>query len=66
MTAAAGEVTRQTAARDTPLPDEARDFLTHLVLEKGRSALTIEAYTRDLRRYVAFLAAARLADALGD
>ena len=38
------------------LPDDARRFLDHLVLEKGRSALTIEAYTRDLRRYVAFLA----------
>lgn len=44
---------------DTPvveLPLEAEDFLLHLVVEKGRSPLTISAYRRDLRRYVEFLA----------
>lgn len=39
------------------LPLEVEAFLTHLVVEKGRSPLTISAYRRDLRRYVAFLAA---------
>lgn len=38
------------------LPVEVEDFLVHLRAEKGRSPLTIEAYRRDLRRYVAFLA----------
>ncbi len=45
-------------AGTTPLPHVAREFLAHLVVEKGRSELTIEAYTRDLRRFCAFLAAA--------
>jgi integrase/recombinase XerD len=39
-----------------PLPAEAEAFLTHLAVEKGRSALTLDAYRRDLRRYVAALA----------
>ena len=43
---------------EQPLPDVAREYLAYLVVEKGRSALTIEAYTRDLRRFSAFLAAA--------
>jgi integrase/recombinase XerD len=38
------------------LPLDAEDFLLHLVVEKGRSPLTISAYRRDLRRYCAFLA----------
>jgi integrase/recombinase XerD len=37
------------------LPLEAEDFLLHLVVEKGRSPLTISAYRRDLRRYCEFL-----------
>ncbi len=37
------------------LPAEAEGFLTWLVVEKGRSAKTIEAYRRDLRRYLAYL-----------
>ena len=53
--AAAGELA---TAGTTPLPHVAREFLAHLVVEKGRSELTIEAYTRDLRRFSAFLAAA--------
>jgi len=39
------------------LPVEAEDFLVHLHAEKGRAELTISAYRRDLRRYVAFLTA---------
>ncbi len=37
------------------LPVEADDFLMHLVVEKGRSPLTISAYRRDLRKYCEFL-----------
>jgi integrase/recombinase XerD len=39
----------------TALPLEVEDFLTHLAVEKGRSANTLAAYRRDLRRYLAFL-----------
>ncbi len=38
------------------LPLQAEAFLVHLTVEKGRSPLTLQAYRRDLRRYVAFLA----------
>lgn len=38
------------------VPLAAEPFLTHLVVEKGRSALTLSAYRQDLRRYAAFLA----------
>lgn len=41
------------------LPIEVEAFLTHLVVEKGRSPLTISAYRRDLLRYLAFLAERR-------
>jgi len=37
------------------LPAEVEGFLTWLVVERGRSAPTIEAYQRDLRRYLNFL-----------
>jgi len=37
------------------LPPEAEDYLLHLVVEKGRSPLTISAYRRDLRRYCEYL-----------
>lgn len=37
------------------LPLEVEEFLVHLQVEKGRSPLTLSAYRRDLRRYVAFL-----------
>jgi len=37
------------------LPIEAEAFLAHLAVERGRSPLTLQAYRRDLRRYVAFL-----------
>jgi integrase/recombinase XerD len=40
-----------------PSSTEVDDLLTWLVVERGRSPSTIEAYQRDLRRYVAFLAA---------
>lgn len=36
-------------------PVEVAAFLSHLEVERGRSPLTISAYRRDLRRYVAFL-----------
>ena len=44
------------SAAPAELPIEVEAFLTHLVVEKGRSPLTIAAYRRDLLRYVAFLA----------
>ena len=52
-----------TAPAELPveLPIEVEAFLTHLVVEKGRSPLTIAAYRRDLLRYVGFLAARRTA-----
>ncbi len=54
-----------TGATAIELPGEAEDFLLFLVVEKGRSPLTISAYRRDLRRYHGFLAerGVRLADA---
>jgi integrase/recombinase XerD len=39
------------------LPVQVEDFLSHLVVEKGRSPLTISAYRRDLRRWCELLAA---------
>jgi integrase/recombinase XerD len=48
---------RPGAAPAPPLPPEAEAFLTHLAVEKGRSVLTLDAYRRDLRRYVTVLAA---------
>jgi len=41
------------------LPVEAESFLTYLAVERGRAPLTLSAYRRDLRRWVAHL------DALG-
>ena len=38
------------------LPIEVEGFLTHLVVERGRSPNTLAAYRRDLRRYASFLA----------
>lgn len=43
----------------TRLSMEVEDFLMHLIVEKGRSAKTLEAYRRDLRRYTEFLAEQR-------
>jgi integrase/recombinase XerD len=37
------------------LPLEVEDYLTYLMVEKGRSANTLAAYRRDLRRYRRFL-----------
>lgn len=37
------------------LPLDAEAYLTHLVVEAGRSPATIETYRRELRRYVSFL-----------
>jgi integrase/recombinase XerD len=44
------------------LPEGAEDFLTWLVVEKGRAPSTIEAYRRDLRAYQQFLGGTRLDD----
>ncbi len=43
------------AAVASQLPLCAEEFLTHLLVEKGRARLTLEAYRRDLRRYVEVL-----------
>ncbi len=43
------------ALSEVELPGEAESFLQHLVVEKGRSQLTISAYRRDLRRWCTFL-----------
>jgi integrase/recombinase XerD len=51
MTPPVAEITVDPAA----FPLEVEDFLTHLAVEKGRSANTLAAYRRDLRRYLAFL-----------
>jgi len=42
-------------ARLLDLPLEVEEFLVHLLVEKGRSPLTISAYRRDLQRYTLFL-----------
>jgi integrase/recombinase XerD len=52
---AAGEVA-EIVADTRALPAEAEDFLTWLAVERGRSANTLAAYRRDLRRYAQFLA----------
>lgn len=44
-----------TAEGPPDLPIEAESFLAHLAVERGRSPLTLQAYRRDLRRYVSFL-----------
>lgn len=38
------------------LPLDAEDFLTHLLIEKGRSPNTLAAYRRDLAKYCQYLA----------
>ena len=43
------------AVAPVELPVASEAFLTHLVVEKGRAPLTLDAYRRDLRRWVAFL-----------
>lgn len=43
-----------------PLPFDVEEFLTHLAIEKGRSANTLSAYRLDLRRYVEFLGDERI------
>jgi site-specific recombinase XerD len=48
------------------LPAEVEDFLTWLVVERGRSATTIEAYHRDLRRYLAFVGDRPVSDVTSD
>ena len=50
------------------VPREVEDLLTWLAAERGRSPRTIEAYRRDLRRYVAWLAerGATVLDASGE
>jgi integrase/recombinase XerD len=43
------------AVAPVELPVCSEAFLTHLVVEKGRAPLTLDAYRRDLRRWVSFL-----------
>ena len=45
------------AASTVELPVQVEDYLSHLVVEKGRSPLTISAYRRDLRRWCELLTA---------
>ena len=49
-----------------PLPLEVEDFLSHLVVEKGRSSNTLSAYRRDLRKYVTFLDTTTITNAQHD
>lgn len=51
-----GTATR-TPVPDVDLPVAAEAYLTHLAVERGRAIHTLDAYRRDLRRYVAALAA---------
>lgn len=44
------------SSSSTPLTEDVEEFLSYLTFEKMRSQKTIEAYTRDLRRYTEFLA----------
>ena len=44
------------------LPVEVEEFLTWLAIERGRAPSTLEAYRRDLRRYVDWLDGRRLAE----
>jgi integrase/recombinase XerD len=46
----------------TDLPPPVEDFLTWLVVEKGRAGSTIEAYRRDLHVYLAYLGPMRVED----
>jgi site-specific recombinase XerD len=48
------------------LPAQVEDFLTWLMVERGRSATTIEAYQRDLRRYLAFVGDRPISDVTTD
>jgi integrase/recombinase XerD len=53
------------AADRAPLPAAVEEFLTWLVVERGRSPGTLEAYRRELRRYLDHLGAMPLDD-VGD
>lgn len=46
------------AVAPVELPVEVEAYLTHLVVEKGRAPLTLDAYRRDLRRWIGFLGSA--------
>jgi integrase/recombinase XerD len=50
------DATPRAVIPDQPLALPAEAFLTHLAVEKGRAAHTLDAYRRDLRRYQAFIA----------
>ncbi|MGI9577555.1 MAG: site-specific integrase, partial [Microthrixaceae bacterium] len=49
--------TTDEAPRGSELPIEAEGYLTHLLVERGRSARTLEAYRSDLIRYTDFVVA---------
>lgn len=59
MSARGGTAVRRAPAPPAAdeLPLAAESFLTHLAVERGRAAHTLDAYRRDLRRYNAWLAA---------
>ena len=46
------------AAREVTVDEAVRRYLDHLTVERGLAAHTLQAYRRDLRRYVAVLGAA--------
>ena len=45
-----------TSGAKAALPLDAEDFLTHLLIERGRSPNTLSAYRRDLSKYAEYLA----------
>ncbi|HET6560250.1 MAG TPA: site-specific tyrosine recombinase XerD [Marmoricola sp.] len=47
----------ETVAAPSPLQRAVRTYLDHLVVERGLAQNTLKSYRRDLRRYLAFLAA---------
>ena len=56
-TVAPARVPQGAPAGASPLQRAVRTYLDHLVVERGLAENTLKSYRRDLRRYVAFLAA---------
>ena len=54
----------KTSGSNDALPLDAEDFLSHLLVEKGRSPNTLAAYRRDLTKYIGYLAERKVS--LGD